>query len=143
MSKSNKLKRKKEDEILELAAKRLRQKPDEYEHWALSCAVDLKKMEPMQQIFAKNAIAAIMMEGQLGLLHRNSVKINESTNITTSTPYSSTPTPTPYSSTPSPQYDFSINSQLPHNQYSEQSINYSQGQNVESLAEYVISFKDQ
>lgn len=138
---------------MELAAKRLRQKPDEYENWGLSCAADLKKMEAIQQIFAKNAIAAIIMEGQLGLLHRNSVKINE---LTTTTNYSSTTTPIHYSSTPSPQYDFAINSQklssvvptsktqqLPYNQYSEQNINHSQGQNVESLAEYLSSFKDQ
>lgn len=91
---------------MELAANRLREKPDEYQNWALSCAADLKKMEPMHQIFAKNAIAAIIMEGQLGLLHRNSVKINTLTvTITPSPTYTrSTSTPTSYSGTPSPRY---------------------------------------
>lgn len=93
-------KKKLDDELLELAAKRLRQTPDEYQNWALSCAADLKKMEPMQQIYAKHAIAAIIMEGQLGLLHRNSVKINAPTVTITS----STPTPNSYGSTPSPRY---------------------------------------
>ncbi|XP_047543352.1 uncharacterized protein LOC125075687 [Vanessa atalanta] len=112
MRKDKKLKRKPEDDLMQLAAERLRQKPDEYENWALSCAADLKKMEPTQQIFAKSAIAAILMEGQLGLLHRNSVKINTPTlTITQSLSYTrSTPTPTNYSSTPSPRYF--INQQL-------------------------------
>lgn len=112
---------------MELAANRLREKPDEYQNWALSCAADLKKMEPMQQIFAKNAIAAIIMEGQLGLLHRNSVKINTPTvTITPSPTYTrSTPTPTGYSGTPSPRYFINYSQQqnselpseqLPHNQ---------------------------
>ncbi|KAK4875387.1 hypothetical protein RN001_011809 [Aquatica leii] len=126
-SRGKKLKKKREDELLELAAKRLRDKPDECENWALSCAADLKKMEPMQQLFAKNAIAGILMEGQFGLLHRNSVKINELTPTPPS--YYSTPTPIYYSSTPSPQY-------------LEQNIN--QEQNVEtSVTEYLSSFQNQ
>ncbi|XP_072942158.1 uncharacterized protein [Epargyreus clarus] len=102
-AKAKKIKRKLDDEHMEqFTASHLREtlvSPfclDEYQNWALSCAADLKKMEPMQQIFAKNAIAAIMMEGQLGLLHRNSVKINTPTiKITPSQTYTrSTPTPT-------------------------------------------------
>ncbi|XP_047505781.1 uncharacterized protein LOC125050180 isoform X1 [Pieris napi] len=105
-TKYKKLKRKSDDELMQLAVNRLRQKPDEYENWAASCAADLKKMEPTQQIFAKSAIAAIIMEGQLGLLHRNSVKINTPTvTITPSPTYTrATPTPTNYNSTPSPGY---------------------------------------
>lgn len=101
---------------MELAVNRLRQKPDEYQNWALSCAADLKKMEPTQQIFAKSAIAAIIMEGQLGLLHRNSVKINTPTvTITPSPTYArSTPTPTNYNSTPSPRYSELPPEELPH-----------------------------
>lgn len=120
------LKRKLEDELMQLAGNRLREKPDEYQNWGLACAADLKKMEPIQQIFAKNAIAAIMMEGQLGLLHRNSVKINSPTvTITPSPTYArSTPTPTNYSSTPSPRYVVNYTQQQysqlppepPHNQ---------------------------
>ncbi|XP_072934535.1 uncharacterized protein [Epargyreus clarus] len=96
------LKRKHDHELMDLAARHVTKRLvspfhlDEYQNWALSCAADLKKMEPMQQIFAKNAIAAVIMEGQLGLLHRNSVKIN--TPIVTIAPSStytrSTPTPT-------------------------------------------------
>ncbi|KAL4720622.1 hypothetical protein ACJJTC_015250, partial [Scirpophaga incertulas] len=103
-TKDKKLKRKSDDELMQLAVNRLRQKPGEYENWALSCAADLKKMEPTQQIFAKSAIAAIIMEGQLGLLHRNSVKINSPTVTITPSPTRSTPTPTNYNSTPSPRY---------------------------------------
>lgn len=137
---------------MKLAANRLREKPDEYENWALSCAADLKKMEPMQQIFAKSAIAAIIMEGQLGLLHRNSVKINTPTvTITPSPTYTrSTSTPTynnnNYSSTPSPRYFINYSQQqnselpaeqLPHNQQNmyyfqqddQQNMNNSQQEN--------------
>ena len=121
----------------------LEKKPDEYQNWALSCAADLKKMEPLQQIFAKNAIAAIIMEGQLGLLHRNSVKNNSLTvTITPSPTYArSTPTPTNYSSKPSPRYFINYSQQrnsehppeqLPHNQ---QNINYFQ-QDMEQNANY-------
>ncbi|VVC98663.1 unnamed protein product [Leptidea sinapis] len=49
---------------------------DSYTHWGLSCAADLKNMDKVQQIYAKRMIAEIIMEGQLGKLHRNSVKIN-------------------------------------------------------------------
>ncbi|XP_063534742.1 uncharacterized protein LOC134744756 [Cydia strobilella] len=51
---------------------------DEFYHWAMACASDLRKMERTQQLYAKKAFADIILEGQLGLLHRHSVKINES-----------------------------------------------------------------
>lgn len=118
-TKAKNLKRKFVDdvELKQLAIDRLREKTDEYQNWALACAADIKKMEERQQIFAKNAIAVIIMEGQLGLLHRNSVKINSPTVTITPTPTftRSTPTPTNYSSTPLPLY----------------TINYSQQQNSE------------
>lgn len=50
---------------------------DEFYHWAMACASDLRKMERTQQLYAKKAFADIIPEGQLGLLHRHSVKINE------------------------------------------------------------------
>ncbi|XP_063381710.1 uncharacterized protein LOC134668132 [Cydia fagiglandana] len=50
---------------------------DEFYHWAMACAADLRKMERTQQLYAKKAFADIILEGQLGLLHRHSVKINE------------------------------------------------------------------
>ncbi|CAF4919565.1 unnamed protein product [Pieris macdunnoughi] len=127
-TKDKKLKRKSEYELMQLAVNCLRQKPDEYENWAASCAADLKKMEPTQQIFAKSAIAAIIMEGQLGLLHRNSVEINTPTvTITPSPTYTrSTPTPTNYNSTPSPRYSELPPEELPHYQ---QNMDNSQQEN--------------
>lgn len=48
---------------MQLATTCLREKPDEYQNWALSCATDLKKTAPTEQLYAKNVIAAIIMEG--------------------------------------------------------------------------------
>ncbi|GBP96151.1 hypothetical protein EVAR_100843_1 [Eumeta japonica] len=133
------LKRKLDDDLMELAAKRIKEKPDEYEYWGLSCAADLKKMEPMQQVFAKNVIAAIIMEGELGLLHRNSVQINTPTVTITPSYTRSTSTPTSYSSTPSPgyfinysqrQYSELPSEQLPHNQ---QNMHYFQQNNQQNM----------
>lgn len=45
-------------------------------YWAQAWAADLRKMDSTQRIYAKKAIAEILMEGQLGQLHRNSVRIN-------------------------------------------------------------------
>ncbi|XP_059052905.1 uncharacterized protein LOC131847358 [Achroia grisella] len=45
---------------------------DEYYHWAMACAADIRKMETTQRLYAKKAIADVIMEGQLGLLHRHS-----------------------------------------------------------------------
>ncbi|KAL4703568.1 hypothetical protein ACJJTC_001588 [Scirpophaga incertulas] len=63
-TKNKNLKRKFEDDLMQLASNRLTEKPDEYQNWGLFCAADLKKMDPMQQIFAEKAIADIIMEGQ-------------------------------------------------------------------------------
>lgn len=49
---------------------------DNYEHLAKMWVNDLKKMNPLQQIFAKKYINDILYEGQLGSLDRNSVTIN-------------------------------------------------------------------
>ncbi|XP_076034558.1 uncharacterized protein LOC143021153 isoform X2 [Oratosquilla oratoria] len=50
---------------------------------AKSWAHELEMMDPVQQIFAKKAIDEIMLEGQLGTLHRHSLQINvqESPNL--------------------------------------------------------------
>ncbi|XP_047522242.1 uncharacterized protein LOC125061092 isoform X8 [Pieris napi] len=135
-TKYKKLKRKSEDELMQLVVNCLRQKLDEYENWAASCAADLKKMEPTQRIFAKSAIAAIIMEGQLGLLHRNSVEINTPlVTITPSPTYTrSTPTPTNYKSTPSPRYS-ELPEELPHYQ---QNMDNSQLKNdANDMSQYI------
>ncbi|CAF4887877.1 unnamed protein product [Pieris macdunnoughi] len=140
-TKDKKLKRKSDDDFMQLAVNRFRQKPDEYENWAAFSAADLKKMEPTQQIFAKSAIAAIIMEGQLGLLHRNSVKINTPT--VTITPYPtytrSTPTPTNYNSTPSPRYSENPPEELPHYQQdNQQNMDNSQQENdANDMSQYI------
>ncbi|CAG9787481.1 unnamed protein product [Diatraea saccharalis] len=66
-----------EEEVLILANEDVSEKKDEHFYWAISCAADIRKMDHVQQIYAKKAIAEILMEGQLGLLHRNSMKLNE------------------------------------------------------------------
>ncbi|CAG9570778.1 unnamed protein product [Danaus chrysippus] len=53
------------------------QKKDEHYYWVMACASDLRNMEKTQQIYAKKAIAEIIMEGQLGTLDRDSVRINK------------------------------------------------------------------
>ncbi|XP_045766348.1 uncharacterized protein LOC123868048 [Maniola jurtina] len=68
----------KDDNVMKMSYENLSDNKDEYFHWAMACASDLRKMERTQQVFAKKAIAEIMMEGQLGLLNRYSVKVNES-----------------------------------------------------------------
>nr|XP_032523812.1 uncharacterized protein LOC116775104 [Danaus plexippus plexippus] len=49
---------------------------DEHYYWVMACAADLRNMDRTQQIYAKKAIAEILMEGQLGALSRESVRIN-------------------------------------------------------------------
>ncbi|KAL4715603.1 hypothetical protein ACJJTC_006182 [Scirpophaga incertulas] len=100
------LNRKNDDEPT-TATKHLRQKPDQYENWALSCAADLKKMEPIQQILAKNAISTILMDGQLGLLRHHSVKINNHTTSVVSSSFAASERYTPDCCS-------SLETQLPH-----------------------------
>jgi len=50
---------------------------DEYENLGIAWANEIKNMRVDQQIHAKKAIHNILYKGQLGTLHRNSVKINE------------------------------------------------------------------
>ncbi|XP_069359083.1 uncharacterized protein [Maniola hyperantus] len=68
----------KDENVLNMSYENFSDNKDEYFHWAMACASDLRKMERTQQVYAKKAIAEIIMEGQLGLLHRYSVKVNES-----------------------------------------------------------------
>ena len=49
---------------------------DDSDKIAAAWAVELRKMDPQQQLFAKKAINEILFEGQMGTLHRNSIKIN-------------------------------------------------------------------
>ncbi|XP_061708346.1 uncharacterized protein LOC133518687 [Cydia pomonella] len=50
---------------------------DEFDLWGKVMATELRKLNARQQIFAKKAITDILLEGQLGLLKRNSVQINK------------------------------------------------------------------
>lgn len=69
-------------ELLNLACNYL-QRSDEYENIGITWGNELKKMNTEQQIYAKKAINDILYEGQLGTLHKNSVKINEPLNTST------------------------------------------------------------
>ena len=71
-----------------MARKRLERKESEFDKIAAAWAIDLAKMAPEQQLFAKKAINDILFEGQMGTLHRDSVHINKVNR--TSTPHSAT-----------------------------------------------------
>lgn len=73
------------DELVQLVTTRLQQPEDDCGKVAAAWAVELRKMDPQQQMFAKKAINDILFEGQMGTLHRHSVEINASR---ASTPYS-------------------------------------------------------
>ncbi|XP_066978518.1 uncharacterized protein [Macrobrachium rosenbergii] len=64
------------EELISLACKRLRGHSDDLDKLALAWASELRRMNPTQQIFAKKAINDVLIEGQLGTLHRHSVSIN-------------------------------------------------------------------
>ena len=63
---------------MKLASKRLQQPQDDSDIVAAAWAVELRKMDPQQQLLAKKAINDILFEGQMGTLHRYSIEINAS-----------------------------------------------------------------
>ncbi|XP_043277901.1 uncharacterized protein [Venturia canescens] len=68
---------KKSEQLINLAYERLSEVKDEYHYWGMAWAAEFRKMERTQQYFAKKAIGEIILEGQLGLLHRDSVQIKK------------------------------------------------------------------
>ncbi|KAK9719662.1 hypothetical protein QE152_g22552 [Popillia japonica] len=84
------------DELISLARQHLEESLTGYEKNASAWAVELQKMSPQQQLFAKKAINDILFESQIGTLHRHIVQINSSR---ASTPYNSMqPSPIYYDS---------------------------------------------
>lgn len=83
----------KKNELITLATNSLLKESleDEHDIQGKAWANQLRKMDPMQQLFAKKAIDDVLFEGRCGNLSRNSVKINQ-TNVvyapTSSTPHS-------------------------------------------------------
>ena len=69
--------RDKRDKLLELACDRLRSMSDDVKILAISWAMDFRKLKPNQQIYAKKAINDILVEGQLGNLHKHTLTISD------------------------------------------------------------------
>ncbi|KAK5650170.1 hypothetical protein RI129_001199 [Pyrocoelia pectoralis] len=63
-------------ELISLAQKHLQEPQTEFDKISSAWAVELQKMKPQQQLFAKKAINDILFEGQMGSLHRDSIQIN-------------------------------------------------------------------
>lgn len=110
------------------------EKPDsEYDKIAAAWAVELEKMKPDQQLFAKNGITDILFEGQLGTLRRHSIQINADP---TSTLLSYAP-PSPAGNTssyesvqyssPSPAFDYNNQMQSGYTTTSRNQSNISAG----------------
>lgn len=89
--------------MLEIATKRFASK-EKNKSTAItdSWAVKLERMNPQQRILCEKFVDDIMFEGQMGTLHRNSVKINTDNIIltpsTTATFKSNSSTPVQYTS---------------------------------------------
>ncbi|KAF5279079.1 hypothetical protein FQA39_LY05757 [Lamprigera yunnana] len=62
--------------LISLAQNHLQEPQTEFDKIASAWAVELQKMKPQQQLFAKKAINYILFEGQMGSLHRDSIQIN-------------------------------------------------------------------
>jgi hypothetical protein len=67
-----------QNKLLETACQYLSKEDSEEEVFAKGWAYELKRMTPDQRRFAEKFVNDILLEGELGTLHRNSVKINES-----------------------------------------------------------------
>ncbi|KAJ8048045.1 hypothetical protein HOLleu_00210 [Holothuria leucospilota] len=107
-------------ELISLAKARLLQESseDEYDSQAKTWAIELRRMDPRQQLFAKKAINDVLFEGRCGTLTRNSVQINCTQNVfhtvsaaRSSTPHSTYSTHSSASSPPQPSPVFQVNTQ--------------------------------
>lgn len=103
-----------DQELMDLACKRLREPDNVHLALAKTWADELSKMSPNQQLFAKKGINDILFEGQMGTLRRDSVKINQMQQFISrpGTPYNSASgssyndnrPDTPYSTVSEPSY---------------------------------------
>ncbi|KAK5648277.1 hypothetical protein RI129_003169 [Pyrocoelia pectoralis] len=76
-------------ELITLACNRLKEPVSDETHIVTTWAKELKNMIPQQQILAKKCINDVIFEGQMGTLHRDSVKINEAERYGTPASHSS------------------------------------------------------